>query len=158
MRIAKIIFSDTDLTNKQVMGSMTTLLEKGASNLINELAAIGTCDFGHAVITKSYTSDFTNYIFIPILDQQSPEYRIDTPTFHQSIRSALDLAKLYEIGDIVLEIPNMNQEKTVYSLKSWGLSLRKVIRPLLNRERIKDVVNSVSRDYPGILVRFVELS
>ena len=154
IKTAKIIFSDIDLTDKQATVSMAKLIEIDSAELVQELTAIGTCDFGHAVITKGYSTNYTNYIFVPVSDLQNPQNRINTELIHQAIRSALKLAKLYEIKDITVELPTMRDEKTIYSLRAWGLSLKRVVKQPLDRERIKEVITSISRDFPGILIDF----
>jgi hypothetical protein len=153
MKIAKIIFSDVELTNKNTCYSMRRIIEHDLTGLPQELSSIGFCELGHAIITRGSTKETSHTIFIPVIDSQNPENRMSLPFLHQAIRSALTLAKIYEVKGIVVELPSWKEEKTIYNIKSWGVSLKKMTKPPINRDNVKSVINSVSKEYPGIMIR-----
>jgi len=148
----KIIFSEVDLTNKNANDSMRRVLDDGLTKLAQELTSIGYCELGHAVITQGESKDFSHTIFIPVVNTLNPEDKMDLALFHKAVRAALTLAKLYGVKDLVVEIPTWNQEKTVYKMPSFGISVKKAIPAPLDVSSIKNVFNSVLKEYPGIMV------
>ena len=125
MKTAKLIFSDVDLTNKNANNSIRKIIDEDLSEITKELSAIGHCELGNAVMTGGYNKETSHTIFVPVTDSENVGNRINLPSLHQAIRSALTLAKLYEIKDIMVELPLWEEEKTIYNLRSWGILLKK---------------------------------
>lgn len=153
MLTAKIIFSDVDLTNKNINDSMRRILDSGLTPLAQELTSIGFCELGHAIITKGDSKGIAHNIFVPIVNSKNPQEKMGLALFHQAVRAALTLAKIYSVRDIVAELPAWHEEKTIYNMPTLGISVKKAVPPPLDVSTIKSVINSVLKEYPGILVK-----
>jgi len=153
MKIAKIIFSDVDLTNKNANYSTRRIMDNDLTELMQELSSIGYCQLGNAIITRGTSQETSHTIFVPIVNSQNPEDRMYGSLFHQAMRAALTLAKLYGVGTLVAELPSWDEEKTIYNLRSWGILLKRAIKPPLDRKNMVNVIDSVSKEYPGIMIR-----
>lgn len=152
MKIAKVIFSDVDLTNKNANYSTRRIMDSDLTELTQELTSIGYCELGHAVITQGTSKEISHIIFVPIVNSQNPEDRMYGSLFHHAMRSALTLAKLYGIESLTVELPSWNEEKTIYNIRSWGILLKRAIKPPLDRKNMVNVIDSVSKEYPGIMI------
>lgn len=112
-----VIFCDVELTHKKANAFVKDAIVKAGPKLAEELANIGYCEIGHAVITKAYNLPAKNLIFLPYIDRDNSQ-RIDFVLLHQAIRSVLSLASLYGLKSLAIPVvptilPNAKNENEV---------------------------------------------
>lgn len=112
-----VVPCDVDLTYSKSNEIIREISAKAGPKLSEELAAIGFCELGHAVITQAYGLPVKKLIFLPYIDRNNSE-RIDFILFHQAVRSALSLASLYGLKTLAIPVlsnilPNSKNEHEV---------------------------------------------
>ncbi|MFH1895935.1 MAG: macro domain-containing protein [bacterium] len=87
------------------ISSLWKFLQRGGKELQTELAAIGYCEIGNAVITKGYNLKATHIIFMPYKNSLDEKDKTNFVLLHKGFNSALDLAKLYGAKNIAVAVP-----------------------------------------------------
>lgn len=112
-----VVPCDVDLTYRKTNDVVRDINTKAGNKLWEELANIGYCEIGHAVITQAYGLPVKKLIFLPYIDRDNSQ-RIDFILFHQAVRSALSLASLYGLKTLAIPVlpnilPNSKNEHEV---------------------------------------------
>lgn len=144
--------SDVELTHKGEHRTIRRIFEKAGPDLLKELAVIGRCEVGNAVITKGYSLKVTHLIFMPFTDHTDEESMLDSIQLHQGLKSAFTLAGMYEAKR--LAIPLLPVLTTRRSRLERLLDIiwrdKSVITPI-GTEEMMDIVAAVAREYLSVL-------
>lgn len=164
---ALICFCDSDLTLKKYNPILQAFFEKTKSdssqknvvnksysqskeqedNLLKELSSIGFCEMGNAVITKAYDIEVKNFIFIPYLDSDNSENKLNFVLFHHALRAAFTLANLYDVKRLAIPIPRIKVPKKEFMDKivSGVFELKK--KETLGEKELTDIITAVSKEF-----------
>lgn len=149
-----IVPCDSELTFKKV-ALVEKIIEKGRTDLLTELTAIGYCITGNAVITKGHELKVKHIIFMPISDLQDPNFRLDFTLLHQSLKAAFTLASLYKLKSLAIggiHIPSYTK-----SLSESLLSSLSEERKVLTTSQIEDIIISVSKNFKNSSIKELTL-
>jgi len=174
---AFIIPCDTDLTYKKgnaiiqyfvdisrkndgythVVNATWNRAKEYESNLLKELASIGNCEIGNAVITKAYLFDVKHFIFMPFFNHNEPENKMDFVLLHQALRSALNLATLYEIKTLAIPLPVLHFPKEEVFTKFVKSLFEITSKKTLQNEEMMDIIMGVSEEYKNTSLEEIEI-
>ena len=161
---AIIIPSDVELTNKKANNIVHGLLEKD-NNLLREISSIGYCEMGNAVITRGYGLKAKHLIFLPYCDNDNEENKIDFVLLHKALRSAFNLASLYEVSTIAVPVFRFKAVKLNFIEKILNI---KIFRSLFGQEgnnglnglkegEVEDIIISVSSEFKNTSIKEVSI-
>lgn len=139
--------SDVDLTNKRSNKWIYSILDKAGSDLTRELSAIGYCETGNAVITKAYDLKVKHLIFLPILYQDDKEHKLNFVLFHKALRSAFNLAILYDIKTLAIPLLSLRFSKEDFFNKLVKSLFEIKPKKGLTNEEIMNIIIAVSGEY-----------
>lgn len=149
---AIVVPCDVDLTHERVNGAVKEVLEKGGSDLLKEVSAIGFCEIGHAVITKAYGElKVKNVIFMAYTGQENSENQADFVLLHQALRNVFDLAVLYKAKTIAIDIAPLRARKETLLRKAVSKVLDTEPPRKLTADEMMDIVMSISGGYKKTL-------
>ncbi len=166
---ALICFCDSDLTLKKNNRILQTFFEKtklnssqknvinksyGQSkeredNLLKELSAIGFCEIGNAVITKAYDIDVKHFIFVPYIDNDNPNDKLNFVLFHRALRSAFTLANLYGVKSLAVPILRTKIAKKELMDKVISQVFDTKKETTLNEKELTDIIVAISKEFEG---------
>ena len=164
---ALICFCDSDITYKRNNPILQTFAENTKSNasykkvinqsylqnkecednLLKELSAIGYCEIGNAVITKSYILNIKHFIFVPYVDHDNSENRLNYILFHQALRSAFTLANLYDIKRLAIPIPKSKFQKKDFMDKIFAEILSTNKGKGLDEKELTDIIIAITKEF-----------
>lgn len=113
-----VIFCDVDLTHQKANAFVKDAMAKAGPKLAEELANIGYCELGHAVITRGYNLATSHLIFMPYMERDNHARHLDYLLLHQAVRGVLSLASLYHLQSLAIPVvsnilPNSKKENEV---------------------------------------------
>ena len=153
---AIVIPCDVDLTYERANGAVKDVLEKGGTDLLKEVLAIGLCDVGHAVITKAYGElKVKNVIFMAYTGQEDSENQADFVLLHQALRNVFDLAVLYKVKTIAIDIAPLRAGKENLLRRALSKVLETEPPRKLTTDEMMDIVMSISGGYKKTLKEIV---
>lgn len=142
---ALIMPCDTELTFSKGYHRLTNLFETAGEDLQKELSAIGYCEIGNAIITKSYNLNVKHIIFMPYTDHTNLENKIDYLLFHQALRSCFALAQLYGIESLAISLMrHKTQKETFRSLVEVIFQENK--NESMSYEEIIDIIMGIQKE------------
>jgi len=115
--------------------------------LLKELSAIGFCEIGNAVITKAYGLDVKHFIFVPYIDNESPDNRINYVLFHHALRSAFTLANLYDIKRLAIPTLRAKVPKKEFMDKIIAGVFETKKQDLLNEKELTDITVAIAKEF-----------
>lgn len=139
--------SDVDLTDKKANKWVYSILYKAGQDLTKELSAIGYCETGNAVITKGYNLKVKHLIFLPISAHDDEEHKINFILLHQGLRSALNLATLYDLKTLAIPLPYLKKSKEDFFNKSIKFLFGSENEKELTSEEAMNIIIAVSGEY-----------
>jgi len=143
-------FADISRENdgyRHVVNSTWEKAREYESNLLKELAAIGSCEMGNAVITKAYSLKVKNFIFLPFFDHNDQENKMDFVLLHQALRAALNLASIYEVKTLAIPLASPKFPKEEAFVKFVNSLFEIKPKKGLRNEEMMDIIISVSGEY-----------
>jgi len=160
---ALICFCDSDLTFKKNNPMLQFFSAKTRANssqkmvvnqsyeqnkeeedlLLKELSAIGSCKIGNAVITKAYGLNVKNFIFVPYIDNDNQDNRINYVLFHHALRSAFTLANLYGIKRLAIPTLRAKVAKKEFMNKIIAGVFETKKQDLLNEKELTDITVAI---------------
>lgn len=166
---ALICFCDSDLTLKKnnrilqafaaktkLNSSQKNVINKSYSqskeqedNLLKELSAIGFCEIGNAVITKAYDIDVKHFIFVPYVDNDNPNNKLNFVLFHRALRSAFALANLYGVKSLAVPILRTKIAKKEFMDKVISQVFDTKKETTLNEKELTDIIIAISKEFEG---------
>jgi O-acetyl-ADP-ribose deacetylase (regulator of RNase III) len=115
--------------------------------LLKELSAIGSCEIGNAVITKAYGLDVKHFIFVPYIDNENPDNRINYVLFHHALRSAFTLANLYDIKSLAIPTLHSKVPKKEFMDKIIAGVFETKKQDLLNEKELTDITVAIAKEF-----------
>jgi len=115
--------------------------------LLKELSAIGSCEIGNAVITKAYGLDVKHFIFVPYIDNENPDNRINYVLFHHALRSAFTLADLYDIKRLAIPTLRAKVAKKEFMDKIIDGVFETKKQDLLNEKELTDITVAIIKEF-----------
>ena len=115
--------------------------------LLKELSAIGSCEIGNAVITKAYGLDVKHFIFVPYIDNENPDNRINYVLFHHALRSAFTLADLYDIKRLAIPTLRAKVAKKEFRYKIIAGVFETKKKDLLNEKELTDITVAIVKEF-----------
>lgn len=144
---------DSELTSKRI-GIIPKILEKGGKDLLRELAAVGYCEVGNAVIVQGYELKVKNIIFMPIIDNSNEEYRINFVGLHQSFRAAFDLADLYKAKSVAVAGIHISSKRRVFLKSLWNKYFSNNSETgVLSDGEVEDIIISTSKNFENSTIK-----
>lgn len=143
-------FADISRKNDSYRHVVTSTWEKAKeyeNNLLKELASIGYCEIGNAVITKAYLFEVKNFIFMPFFDHSNQENKMNFVLLHQALRSALNLATLYDVKTLAIPLPSVKFPKEEMFIKFVKSLFEITPKKGLRSEEMMNIIISVSDEY-----------
>lgn len=143
-------FSDVERNNdnyRQVIDSTLDKIKESNSNLLKELSAIGYCELGNAVITKAYLFGVKKFIFMPFFDHNNQENKMNFVLLHQALRSAFNLAAIYEIKTLAISLPSPKFPKEEAFIKFVKSLLEIKPKKELQNEEMMNIIIGISEEY-----------
>lgn len=143
-------FSDVAKNNedyRQVIDSTLDKIRESEGNLLKELSSIGYCEMGNAVITKAYLIGVKHFIFMPFFDHDDTENKMNFILFHKALRSAFNLASLYEIKSLAIPLPPVKFPKEEAFIKFVKSLFEIKPKKGLQNEEMMNIVMAVSGEY-----------
>lgn len=139
--------SDIDLAFRKANKWTQEIYENsGFKELSKELAAIGSCEIGNAVITKGYNLRTKHIIFFPYLDHESSENEFDFIVLHKSLRSVFTLARIYNLQTIAIPLFDLRTKKRDLFEKIFLEFFSKPVKKLKSEE-VMDIIIGVSNEF-----------
>lgn len=147
-----IVPCDSDLTFKR--GMLPKILKKAGGGLIRELAAIGYCEIGYAVIVQGYELKIGHMILMPIADHNNEEARINYVGLHQSLNAAFILADLYRAKSVAIAGIHISSKRKNFFLFLWNKYFgdnggEKILRS----DEIEDIIISTSKNLENSTIK-----
>ena len=115
--------------------------------LLKELSAIGSCEIGNAVITKAYGLGVKHFIFVPYIDNENPDNRINYVLFHHALRSAFTLANLYDIKRLAIPTLRAKVAKKEFMDKIIDGVFETKKQDLLNEKELTDITVAIIKEF-----------
>lgn len=115
--------------------------------LLKELSAIGSCEIGNAVITKAHGLDVKHFIFVPYVDYDDSDNRINYVLFHHALRSAFTLTNLYDIKRLAIPTLRARVPKKEFMDKIISGVFETKTQNLLNEKEITDITIAISKEF-----------
>ena len=115
--------------------------------LLKELSAIGSCDIGNAVITKAYGLEVKHFIFVPYIDHDNSDNRINYVLFHHALRSAFTLANLYDIKRLAIPTLRAKVAKKEFMDKIIAGVFETKKQDLLNEKELTDITVAIAKEF-----------
>lgn len=113
-----IVPCDSDLTYRKT-GILPRILEKAGNDLMRELTVIGYCEIGYAVIVQGYELKTRHVVFMPVIDHNNEQVRINYVGLHQSLRAAFELASLYKSRSVAVAGIHIPSKRKNFFLSLW---------------------------------------
>ena len=146
--------SDVDLSFRKANKWVTEIFEEaGFTELSKELAVIGSCDIGNAVITKGYKLKAKHLIFLPYTNYDDIGNTTDYVLFHQSLRSAFTLAKIYNLERVAIPLLEIRSRMNFFE-RILHEALDKKIKKLKSEE-VMNIIIGVSNEFNDLLKEVV---
>ncbi len=145
-------FSDVVKNNdnyRSVIDSTLDKIKEAENNLHKELSAISFCEMGNAVITKAYLIRVKHFIFMPFFDHQDTENKMNFILFHRALRSAFNLASLYDIKTLAVPLPQVKFPKEEAFIKFVKSIFEIKPKKGLQSEEMMNMIMAVSGEYKG---------
>jgi O-acetyl-ADP-ribose deacetylase (regulator of RNase III) len=164
---ALICFCDSDLTfkknnpilqffsaktranssQKMVVNQSYEQNKKEEDTLLKELSAIGSCEIGNAVITKAHGLGVKHFIFVPYIDNESSDNRINYVLFHHALRSAFTLANLYDIKRLAIPTLRAKVAKKEFMDKIIADIFETKKQDLLSEKELTDITAAIVKEF-----------
>jgi O-acetyl-ADP-ribose deacetylase (regulator of RNase III) len=132
--------SSTDLTYRKT-AITKAVFDKAGEELAKEASAIGYSSLGNAVITKGYDLEVNHVIFAPISDRFDETNQLNIEVLHQTVRSILTLADIYEAKTLAIPILSVNSKRTSLIKKFVDKFINEI--PPISSVTSDDVVNII---------------
>lgn len=143
-------FADISRKNdsyRRVVNSVWEKAKEYEKNLFKELTAIGYCEIGNVIITKAYLFEVKNFIFMPFFDHNDTDNKMNYVLLHQALRSAFNLATLYDIKTLAIPLPSITFPKEETFIKFVKSLLEITPKKGLQNEEVVDIIMGVSEEY-----------
>ncbi len=164
---ALICFCDSDLTckksnpilqvfdrNTQAHDSCQEVIDQSFSrnkeyedNLVKELTSIGYCALGNAVIAQGLGLRVKNLIFVPYVNHNDPQDAFSYVLFHQALRSALNLAVVYNAKTLAIPILRNKIPKGEFINKIFSGIFETKQRESLSEEETWNITTAIVREF-----------
>jgi len=148
-RILQAFFEKTKLNSSQknVINKSYSQSKEQEDNLLKELSAIGFCEIGNAVITKAYDIDVKHFIFVPYIDNDNPNDKLNFVLFHRAIRSAFTLANLYGVKSLAVPILRTKIAKKEFMDKVMSEVFDIKKQEALSEKELTDIIIAISKEF-----------
>lgn len=143
--------SDVELTHKGDNRTIRRIFEKAGPDLLKELAVIGHCEVGNAVITKGYNLNVTHLIFMPFTDHTDEESTIDSIQLHQGLKSAFTLAEMYGVKTLAIPLLPVLAARRSRLERLLDTMWRNATGASIKKEEMMDIVTVIAREYRSVL-------
>lgn len=148
-RILQTFFEKTKLNSSQknVINKSYSQSKEWEDNLLKELSAIGFCEIGNAVITKAYDIDVRHFIFVPYINSDNPNDKLNFVLFHRAIRSAFTLANLYGVKSLAVPILRTKIAKKEFMDKVISQVFDTKSKEVLSEKELTDIIIAISKEF-----------
>jgi len=148
---AIIVPSDVELSYSKTTLNIKRILQKAGGGLLEELAAIGYAEVGNAVITNGYKLKVKHLIFMPFTCHQEAENKISSTQFHQSLKSAFTLAKIYKVKTLAIPLlPRQAQKKNPLE-KLVDILFGGKFEAHIKADEMMDIITAIARENKSVL-------
>ena len=150
-RILQTLFEKTKLNSSQknVVNKSYAYSKEQEDNLLKELSAIGFCEIGNAVITKAYDIGVKHFIFVPYIDNEDSNDKLNFVLFHKALRSAFTLANLYGVKSLAVPIIRTKIPKKEFMDKVISQVFDTKKEVTLNEKELTDIIIAISKEFEG---------
>lgn len=148
-RILQTFFEKTKLNSSQknVINKSYSQSKEQEDNLLKELSAIGFCEIGNAVITKAYDIDVKHFIFVPYINNDNPNDKLNFVLFHRALRSAFTLANLYGVKRLAVPILRTKIAKKEFMDKVMSQVFDTTKKEILSEKELTDIIIAISKEF-----------
>lgn len=134
----------TDKANKWI----NSILDKAGLDLTKEISAIGRAEIGNAVITQAYNfKKLKHLIFFPISDQEDEKHKLNFILLHQALRSAFNLATLYNLKTLAIPLFSLKRPKEDFFSNLIKSLFGNENEKELTKEGMMNIIIGISREY-----------
>lgn len=150
-RILQTFFEKTKINSSQknVINKSYSQSKEWEDNLLKELSAIGFCEIGNAVITKAYDIVVKHFIFVPYIDNDNSDNKLNFVLFHRALRSAFTLANLYGVKSLAVPVLRTKIPKKELMDKVISQVFDTKKETTLNEKELTDIIVAISKEFEG---------